>query len=84
MIELPKEVDTTIGRALAKDLALRQQSAVSFAAELRSIAAMFDVRSGETVQSALLPLDDDSGSSAKWWTVAAVAAAGVGLWLWFR
>jgi hypothetical protein len=45
---------------------------------------MFDVRSGETVQSALLPLDDDSGSSAKWWTVAAVAVAGVGLWLWFR
>lgn len=83
--ELPKEVDATIGRALAKDLASRQQSAVTFAAELRSIAAMFDVRSGETVQSPLLPLDDDSTSSATWWTLAAVlGAAGVGLWLWFR
>jgi serine/threonine-protein kinase len=84
VIELPKEVDATIGRALAKDLATRQQSAVSFAAELRSIAAMFDVRSGEAVHSTLLPLDDDAGGSAKWWTLAVVAAAGFGLWLWFK
>jgi len=85
VVELPKEVDATIGRALAKDLATRQQSAVTFAAELRSIAAMFDVRAGETVQPALLPLDDDGGSSAKWWMLAAViGAAGVGIWFWLR
>ena len=85
VVELPKEVDATIGRALAKDLATRQQSAVTFAAELRSIAAMFDVRAGETVQPALLPLDDDGESSAKWWMLAAViGAAGVGIWFWLR
>ena len=84
-VELPKEVDVTIGRALAKDLATRQQSAVTFAAELRSIAAMFDVRAGETVQTALLPLDDEGGSAAKWWTLAAVlGAVGIGIWLWLR
>ena len=58
-VELPKELDTTLGRALAKDLDSRQQSAVSFAAELRSIAAMLDVRAGDTVHSDLIPLDDD-------------------------
>jgi serine/threonine-protein kinase len=85
VIDLPKEVDATIGRALAKDLASRQQSAVSFAAELRSIAAMFDVRSGEDVHSALLPIDDDASGAGKWWALAAVlGAAGVGLWLWLR
>lgn len=83
--DLPKEVDATIARALAKDLASRQQSAVTFAAELRSIAAIFDVRSGEDVHSALLPIDDDRGGAGKWWAIAAVlGGAGVGLWLWFR
>jgi eukaryotic-like serine/threonine-protein kinase len=83
--ELPREVDATIGRALAKDLGSRQQSAVTFAAELRSIAAMFDVRAGETVQTTLLPLDDDGGSGAKWWTLAAIlGVVGVGIWLWLR
>jgi serine/threonine-protein kinase len=83
--ELPKEVDATIGRALAKDLAGRQQSAVAFAAELRSIAAMFDVRSGEDVHSTLLPIDDDSSGAGTWWAVAAVLGAlGVGVWLWLR
>jgi serine/threonine-protein kinase len=83
--ELPREVDATIARALAKDLASRQQSAVTFAAELRSIAAMFDVRSGENVQSNLLPLDDDASGAGKWWALAAVlGAAGVGLWFWLR
>jgi serine/threonine protein kinase len=84
--DLPKEIDATIGRALAKDLAQRQASAVSFAAELRSVAAMVDVRSGETVPSTtLLPLDDDSGGAGKWWAlVAAIGALGLGAWLWFR
>ena len=54
-VELPKELDSTLGRVLAKGLDTRQQSAVSFAAELRSIAAMLDVRAGDTV-----PSDSDS------------------------
>lgn len=60
--ELPSELDATLARALARDLPSRLQSAVSFAAELRSVAAMFDVRAGEAVPSSLLPLDEDRKS----------------------
>lgn len=85
-VELPRELDATLSRALATDLDARQQSAVSFAAELRTIAAMFDVRSGEAVPTTLLPLDDDEpGGAGKWWAVAAVIGAlAVGVWLWLR
>ena len=83
-VDLPKELDATLARALAKDLSARQQSAVSFAAELRSVAAMFDVRAGETVATSLLPLDDDGGGTGKWWAVAALAVVAVAVWFWLR
>ena len=83
--DLPKELDATLGRALARDPAARQQSAVSFAAELRSVAAMFDVRAGESIPSTLLPLDDDGGGAGRWWALAAVLGGlGVAAWLWLR
>lgn len=84
-VELPKELDTTLGRALAKNLDSRQESAVSFAAELRSIAAMLDVRSGDTVHSDLIPLDDDGEGIGRWWAVLAVVGVlGIVAWLWLR
>jgi serine/threonine protein kinase len=84
-VELPKELDATIGRALAKDIDSRQQSAVSLAAELRSVAAMLDVRAGDTVQSDLIPLDDDGGGAGRWWALLAVAGVlGIVAWLWLR
>ena len=84
-VELPRELDATIARALAKDVALRQQSAVSFAAELRSVAAMLDVRAGDAVPPSLLPLDDEGGGSAWWWMLLAVVGAlAIAAWLWFR
>ena len=83
-VELPKELDAMLARALAKDLSARQQSAVSFAAELRSVAAMFDVRAGENVATSLMPLDDDGGGTGKWWAVAALGVGAVAAWLWFR
>lgn len=84
-VEVPRELDTTLARALATDLDSRQQSAVSFAAELRSVAAMFDVRAGDAVPSTLLPLDEDRAGSGRWWALAAVLGGlGVAAWLWFR
>ena len=84
-VELPKELDTTLGRALAKDLESRQQSAVSFAAELRSIAAILDVRAGDAVPSDLIPLDDDGEGVGRWWAVLAVVGVlGIVAWLWLR
>ena len=75
-----------LARALAKDLDARQQSAVSFAAELRSVAAMFDVRAGETVRHVAdaarrrrRRTGGSGGRSRRRWAWLAVAA-----WLWFR
>lgn len=78
--ELPADLDTMLGRALAKDLDARQQSAASFSAELRSVAAVLDVRSGESPPSDLIPVDDEDAGTGRWWIVAlllvvAIAAA---------
>ena len=84
-VELPKELDSTLGRVLAKNLDARQQSAVSFAAELRSIAAMLDVRAGDAVPSDVIPLDDEGDGTAPWlWTMAVLTGLGIAAWLWFR
>jgi serine/threonine protein kinase len=83
---VPPDLDATITKALSPDIAQRQQSAAAFAAELRTVAAILDVRSGDTIEpSADLQIDDtpDRNSAALLTAVlvlfAAVAAA---LW-WF-
>ena len=84
MQNLPRDIDTTLARALSREPSSRMQSAVSFGAELRSVAAMFDVRAGETVAGPLLPLDDDGGGAGKWWALGGLALAGAAAWLYFR
>jgi serine/threonine protein kinase len=82
--DLPREFDTMLTRAMAKDLDARQQSAASLSAELRSVAAVLDVRAGDTQPGELLPLDDE-GSGLKWWAAgaAAIACAAAAIWwLW--
>jgi serine/threonine protein kinase len=75
---VPKELDGILARALAKDIEARPQSAASFSAELRSVAAMLDVRSGDSEPHELIPIDDDRGGAGKWigilLALAAVAA----------
>ena len=68
------ELDAIVMRALAKDIDSRQQSAAAFSAELRSVGAMLDVRSGDAAGD-LLPLDD-AGSGAGGYVGL---AAGLGL-----
>jgi len=77
------DLDALVMRSMAKEIDKRPQSAASFAAELRGIGAMLDVRAGDAGPSELLPLDDEGGGSAKWWLVAAaiVAIAGVAWWM---
>jgi serine/threonine protein kinase len=82
----PKELDALLARALTRDLELRQQSAAALAAELRSVAAMLDVRTGDTSQpSALLDIDDTPDKQAAGVLtgalVAAAAAAALIFWL---
>ena len=82
--DLPRDIDAILARGLARDPASRMQSAVSFGAELRSVAAMFDVRAGETVAGPLLPLDDEGGGAGKWWAIGGLALVGTAAWLYFR
>ena len=81
----PKELDAVIARALTRDLGQRQQSAAALAAELRSVAAMLDVRSGDVHEpSALLPIDDTPDrQAAGLLTGALVAAAAAAAAIWW-
>lgn len=83
---VPKDVDAILGRALAPDLSERQQSAAALAAELRSVAAALDVRSGDAdAPSALLPIDDSPDRRAAGMLTGALlgaAAAAVAVWWW--
>ena len=77
------DLDALVMRSMAKEIDKRPQSAASFAAELRGIGAILDVRAGDAGPSELLPLDDEGGGSGKWWLAAAalVAIAGVAWWI---
>jgi serine/threonine-protein kinase len=78
------EFDAIIARAMAKEIDKRPQSAASFSAELRSVGAILDVRSGDSSPGDLLPLDDETGAG-KWWVVAIAAVAlAVVVWRLFR
>lgn len=85
--DVPPEFDALVSRALAKDIEYRQQSAASFSAELRSIGAMLDVRTGDSpAPGHLLPIDDDPGRG-KWWVAAmagTIAIAAAAWWLFGR
>lgn len=83
---VPKELDPVLAHALTRDLGQRLQSAASFAAELRSVGAVLDVRGGEAVHAPdLIPLDDRPDRAASWLLTSALAAAAVAaaaLWWW--
>jgi len=89
---LPKELDAVVGRALAKRLDGRYESAATFAAELRAVSAILEVRAGASEPanhvSAMAPRRRSSGlwiaalaiviagTAAGWWQLGAIA----GLW----
>ena len=73
---VPSEVDAILARALSRDIEHRHQNVVSFAAALRTIATMLDVREGDaaTESADLMPLDDQPDRHG---TIVAVAALAV-------
>jgi serine/threonine protein kinase len=80
---LPAELDALIARVLAKSLEARPQSAVSLAADLRSLGTALDRRAGESVPTELIPVD--RGDRSPWVFVAIVCAVLlVALWVWLR
>jgi serine/threonine protein kinase len=80
---VPLELDAILAHALTPDLARRQQSAAALAAELRSVAAVLDVRTGDAAApSAVMPITDAADTSvsrllATALVLAVAAAAGV-------
>jgi serine/threonine-protein kinase len=83
--DVPKDVDAILARALAKDIGARHQSAAALSAELRSLAAILDVRSGDSEPAGLIPIDDEGGGAGKWILIFLVLAAlGAAWWYWFR
>lgn len=77
------DLDTIVARALAKDIDTRQQSAAAFSAELRSVGAMLNVRSGDASPGELLPLDDEGSGAATWITVVLLGIAALAAAWWF-
>jgi serine/threonine-protein kinase len=83
---VPKDLDAILARALSPDIAQRHQSAAALAAELRSIAAMLDVRTGDAAApSSMLPIDDTPDRKASTLLIGVLAAAVVAfglVWWW--
>ena len=83
---VPRDLDPILARALTCDLSQRQQSAAALAAELRSVAAMLDVRTGDGAStSAIIPIDVSPDRNAAGLLVGALlaaAAAAAGVWWW--
>jgi serine/threonine protein kinase len=73
---VPSEVDGILARALSRNIEERHQNAASFAAALRTIATMLDVREGDPSESpGLLSLDDRPDRQGTTVLVAAFAVA---------
>jgi serine/threonine protein kinase len=79
---LPRELDAIVGKALAKSLDQRYEAAATFAAELRSVAAILDVRN-EASEPASTAVALQGPQRFYWgWIVAALALAALGAAAW--
>ena len=81
---IPEDLDAVVRRALAKALEERFQSAASFAAELRSVAAILDIRSGDSEPPVVVERKRGGWQGAGLRAVAGttVAVIGIGLVWW--
>ena len=78
---VPKELDPILSRALAKT-DLGYESAATLAAELRSVAAILDVRSGDKEPPTMVPLRPEARGVPPWVIVVVVLALLTAL-VWF-
>jgi TolB-like protein/predicted Ser/Thr protein kinase len=82
---LPPEVDVIVGRALAKHLPGRYESAATMAAELRSLAAILDVRSEVSEASAARSsVSAPAARSVLGWLLVLVLLAALAAAIWFE
>jgi eukaryotic-like serine/threonine-protein kinase len=82
---LPRELDVIVGKALAKSLDQRYEAAATFAAELRSVAAILEVRNeASEPASTLVALQRRQRSYIGWIVAVIVLAALAAGWFRFR
>jgi TolB-like protein len=74
---LPPELDAIINKMLAKSIEQRYESAVTLAAELRSIGAILDVRSDFAAPEATLPRDAPRGRAIGRWLMLLLVLGGL-------
>ena len=76
------ELASLVRAAMSKDPEARPQSAAAFAASLRAIGTILDVRAGEVPRTELLPIDDEP--SSRWWLpLLLLLAIGLAVWWYF-
>ena len=75
--KLPAELDAIVLRMLAKSLDQRCESAAAVAAELRSVAAILDVRDGTAEPVSVVVDSSRRPRGAGFWIVFAVLAASI-------
>jgi serine/threonine protein kinase/tetratricopeptide (TPR) repeat protein len=80
----PKELEPILARALAKSLEERYESAATFAAELRSVGAILDVRSDAAPPPIVEPARVRRRRSVGGWIVLLFALGGLGAAAWFE
>lgn len=78
---IPKELDQIVSRALSKADG-RFESAATLAAELRSVAAILDVRSGDKEPPTLVP-PRPAPRGVPRWVIAVVVLAAITALVWF-
>jgi len=81
---LPPEVDVIARRALSKSLNSRYESAATMAAELRSLAAILDVRSEVSEAAAPSLASSRRGGSGLWWLILIVLLGALVAAAWFE
>lgn len=79
---VPRELDPIVVKALARSGDGRYESAATLAAELRSVAAILDVRSGEKEPPSLAPARPRAKPVATWMVVLLILAVIAAL-VWF-
>ena len=73
------ELASLVRAAMSKEPAARPQTAAAFAASLRAIGTILDVRAGEVPRTELLPIDDEPTS--RWWVpLLVLLVLGVVVW----
>jgi non-specific serine/threonine protein kinase len=82
---LPREVNSVVAKALAKSVDVRYESAATFGAELRSIAAILDVRTEATEAVRVVPASQRrAGRGVGDWIVPIIVVAALAAAVWWQ